>query len=255
MKELEAINALDLAFVVDTTGSMSGLIQTAKEQMVAMLTRLIQTAQVAIDMQLGVVEYRDHPPQERSFVYNVHPFTGKMKDAQGMINDLGLGGGGDLPEAVFDGILGACRELEWRKHARRLLVLVGDAPPHGMGIGGDSFAKGCPCGETIESVTAVAEEADITIYALGMRQEANDSFTRISQATGGEFFATARNEDAIARLQAILVKEFSQIDFDRRLLTLWQTHRSLDILAEQLASSRPAVAAAISRLGARGLLQ
>jgi Mg-chelatase subunit ChlD len=254
MKELEAINALDLAFVVDTTGSMSGLIQTAKEQMVAMLTRLIQTAQVAIDMQLGVVEDRDHLPQERSFVYNVHPFTGKMKDAQGMINDLGLGGGGDLPEAVFDGILGACRELEWRKHARRLLVLVGDAPPHGMGIGGDSFAKGCPCGETIESITA-AEEAGITIYALGMRQEANDSFTRISQATGGEFFATARNEDAIARLQAILVKEFSQIDFDRRLLTLWQTHRSLDILAEQLASSRPAVAAAISRLGARGLLQ
>jgi hypothetical protein len=88
-----------------------------------------------------------------------------------------------------------------------------------------------------------------------MAREANDSFTRISQATGGEFFATARNEDAIARLQAILVKEFSQIDFDRRLLALWQTQRSLDVLAEQLASSRPAVAAAVSRLGARGLLQ
>ncbi len=255
MKAIEEINALDLAFVVDTTGSMSGLIQTAKEQMVAMLTRLTQTAEIAVNIRLGVVEYRDHPPQERSFVYNVHPFTANMQDAQRMINELELGGGGDLPEAVFDGILGACRELQWREHARRLLVLVGDAPPHGVGTSGDSFAKGCPCGETIESVTAAAEEAGITLYALGMTKETNDSFTRLSQATGGEFFAAARAEDAITRLQAILTKEFRQIEFDRRLLALWQTPRSLDALTQQLESSRPAVAAAISRLGARGLLQ
>ncbi|MBV9228987.1 MAG: VWA domain-containing protein, partial [Chloroflexi bacterium] len=129
------LNALDLAFVVDTTGSMSGLIQTAKQQMIAMVDELLKTRKVA--MRLGVVEYRDHPPQDRSFVFRSYPFTSNWKEAQKAINALTADGGGDGPEAVLDGVLAACRELQWRTFARRLVVLVGDAPPHGTGAGGD----------------------------------------------------------------------------------------------------------------------
>lgn len=140
-------------------------------------------------------------------------------------------------------------------------MLVGDSPPHGVGAHGDGFPLGCPCGETIESVTAAAEEARVTVYALGLTRGVELSFGALSNLTGGEFFAIWRGgsegEDAIASLQAILVKEFGNLTFDRSVLAAQREHpnEGLDELAARLESNRPAVSAAISRLGARGLLR
>jgi von Willebrand factor type A domain/Winged helix-turn-helix DNA-binding len=247
------VNALDLAFVVDTTGSMGAFIQAAQSQMIAMIDALATGHEV--DLRLAVVEYRDHPPQDQ-MVYRVHPFREDRKAVQKTINGLQPDGGGDGPESVFDGVLAACRELAWRPHARRLAVLVGDAPPHGVGGSGDGFPKGCPCGETIESVTAAAEEAGVTMYALGLTSQVRDSFGRLSQFTGGEYFESGQGAAAIDRLQVLLQAEFGHLDFDRKLLALRREapELSLDGLAERLGSSRPAVSSAVSRLGARGLL-
>src|SRR5579884_3334578 len=125
MKKRDLINQVDLAFVVDTTGSMGHLITAAQNQMVSMLEGLSQAAE--IDLCLGVVEYRDHPPQDK-MVYKVYHLTENLQKAQKSIRGLAAQGGGDAPEAVLDGIAAACRELSWYKHSRRLIVLVGDAP-------------------------------------------------------------------------------------------------------------------------------
>jgi hypothetical protein len=250
---MDEINAVDLAFVVDTTGSMGTLIAAAQKQMIALLQRVSETA--GIHLRLGVVEYRDHPPQDR-MVFRAHAFTTDLAKAQATINKLKADGGGDGPESVLDGVLAACRELEWRDHARRLAVLVGDAPPHGVGCHGDGFPKGCPCGETIDSVTAAAEEARVTLYALGLTPLVAESFGRLSGATGGEYFAAGQGEAAMDRLGAILTAEFGNLDFDRRVLAERKTNPALPLgdLAAGLESSRQAVSAALSRLGARGLL-
>jgi hypothetical protein len=207
-------------------------------------------------MRIGVVEYRDHPPQDE-LVYRVYDFTEDLKQAQKTINQLQADGGGDGPESVLDGVLASCRELVWRPHARRIAVLVGDAPPHGVGSHGDGFPDGCPCGETIESVTAAAEEARVTLYALGLTPYIKDSFSRLSHLTGGEFFPAGHGDAAIERLKSILIDEFSHLEFDRRILDERKNNGELTIdeLAARLESSRPAVSSAISRLGARGLLQ
>jgi hypothetical protein len=44
--------------------------------------------------------------------------------------DLQADGGGDFPEAVDEGLRVAIHELGWRPDSRRVLILVGDAPPH-----------------------------------------------------------------------------------------------------------------------------
>jgi hypothetical protein len=250
----DEVGALDLAFVVDTTASMAGLIGRAQAQMIAMIEAVIATVPVAL--RLGVVEYRDHPPQDQ-LLTRVHPFTHDLAQGQATINQLQATGGGDGPEAVFDGLVAACRELAWRPHARRVVVLVGDAPPHGVGAHGDGFASGCPCGETTESVSALLEATRATLYALGLTRAVNDSFGRLSQATGGAFFESNGNGEAsIRQLKAILLDEFGALDFDRQVLAARRAANdgNLDALAEQLGSSRPLVSAAVSRLGARGLL-
>ncbi|HEU5370741.1 MAG TPA: VWA domain-containing protein, partial [Ktedonobacterales bacterium] len=113
------INALDLAFIVDTTGSMGGLIRAAQQQMITMINALAHATEV--DMRLGVVEYRDHPPQD-TLVFRAHDFTSDLDQAQKSINQLKAEGGGDTPESVLDGVLAACQKLSWHPHARRIAV-------------------------------------------------------------------------------------------------------------------------------------
>jgi hypothetical protein len=250
----DEINAVDLAFVVDTTGSMSGLIAAAQSQMVRMLQELTQAAD--IQLSLGVVEYRDHPPQDK-MVYRVYQFTNNMKNAQKTINSLQADGGGDTPEAVLDGIVAACNELSWRKYARRLLVLVGDAPPHGLGTQGDSFRDGCPCGETIASVTCLAEQKCVTTHALGLTPAVNESFTEISYLTGGKFFSSQQGDKAIEHIASILKMEFADLDLDRRVLAFQNTNTemSIDELATRLEVSRHAVSTSLVRLLSRDLIE
>jgi hypothetical protein len=188
----DELNQVDLAFVVDTTGSMGSFLGAAKAQMVALLRGLAGDARTPVDLHLGVVEYRDHPPQDRSFVARAHALTGDLDAAQKVIDKLHADGGGDAPEAVYDG-LRAAAGLAWRRHARRLAVLVGDSPPHGCGAPGDGFRAGCPCGLNVEKVTALLEEAGVTLYALGLTGSVKDSFGRLARYTGGEFFESGQD--------------------------------------------------------------
>jgi hypothetical protein len=248
------INAVDLAFVVDTTGSMGGLIAAAQNQMIAMLEELTRAAD--INLWLGVVEYRDHPPQD-TMLYQVSPFTEDLQKAQKAIRGLQARGGGDGPEAVLDGIAAACRELAWWKHSRRLVVLVGDAPPHGAGMRGDAFSNGCPCGETIESVTRLAEEKRITVHALALTDAASESFSTISALTGGKFFSPKQAEKAIEAIATLLKAEFDDLDLDRRVLATWREHPEIttDELAKQMQRTRYVVSASMVRLLSRDLIE
>lgn len=244
------INQFDLAFVVDTTGSMGGLIAAAQRHMVGMIDRLKSAAQV--DLQLGIVEYRDHPPQD-TMVYRVYPLTSNLEKAKKSINTLHARGGGDEPEAVLAGIVAACRELKWRTHARRIAVLVGDAPPHGLGHHGDSFRDQCPSGETIESASAKAEEAAVTVYAIALTAPCRASFEHLSRLTGGNCVTT---DNAIQQIEKVLVQEFGQLDFDRRVHDAWLAAHDpgIDEIADQIGVTPPKVAAAVSRLRSRGFL-
>src|SRR4051812_48317854 len=111
------INTVDLAFVVDTTGSMGTLIGAAQKQMIAMIRELAGAG--ALARRLGVVESRDHPPQD-TLVSRVYPFTGDLAQAQQTINGLTASGGGDGPESVLDGVLAACRQPGGGAHRARL---------------------------------------------------------------------------------------------------------------------------------------
>ena len=251
---MSEIDQVDLAFVVDTTGSMGPFLVAAQAQMIAMVEQLTSAAKVS--MRLGLVQYRDHPPQDK-MLYRAVPFTDDLANAQKSIASLRADGGGDGPEAVLDGVLAACTELKWRDHARRLAVLVGDAPPHGVGATGDYFPDGCPCGETIESVSAAAEENRVTVYALGLTPFVADPFTKLARYTGGDFFSSVQGDRAIETIKRLIVDEFGNMELDRRVLEAWRTDAEFSIDATALRLNRTSgdVGASVTRLSARRLLQ
>jgi Mg-chelatase subunit ChlD len=253
---IHEINEFDLAFVVDTTGSMGGLIDAARKQMVEMIDGLTRAADVA--MRLAVVEYRDHPPQDRLLTRR-HDFAADLKAVHRTLTGLRADGGGDGPEAVLDGLNAAAEALSWRPHARRVAVLVGDAPPHGVGAHGDSFRGGCPCGETVESTAARAERNAVTVYALSLTPYATDSFRRLSELTGGRCYEPGQGRQAIQKLCEVLSAEFGQLDFDRDVFEVFETwgeefEPTADVIATRLERTPRDVAAAVCRLQARGLI-
>ncbi len=52
------------------------------------------------DVRFGLVQYRDHPPQDQSFVTEVHDFTFSHKRMQSYVNTMAAGGGGDAAECT-----------------------------------------------------------------------------------------------------------------------------------------------------------
>jgi hypothetical protein len=52
------------------------------------------------DVRLALVEYRDHPPQDSTFVVREHDFTESIKEMKKWLESCSAEGGGDTPEAV-----------------------------------------------------------------------------------------------------------------------------------------------------------
>lgn len=249
---MNELNQVDLAFIVDTTASMGGFIYAAKAQMTDMLHSLTTNMATPIDLRVGIVEYRDHPPQEHSFVTRAYPFATSLKTVQKKINKLELGGGGDWPEAVYDGVVAITTSLSWRAHSRKIAVLVGDAPPHGYKTPQDT----CTCGLNAEVTSAKLEEHGIVLYALGLTNSVAESFSWLAHYTGGEYFEAQRSDAAIEKVKMMLINEFSHLDFDKQVLNLCRaTHEwTVDDLCEALERPRGRVSASLSRLGRRHLL-
>jgi hypothetical protein len=246
---------VDLAFVVDTTGSMGAFIDAARRQMAETLLTLANGSDFKPDLRVAVVEYRDHPPQDHSFVYRAHRFEGDLKRVQKVLAGLRPDGGGDGPEAVYDGVA-ACETLDWRPHACRVAVLIGDAPPHGTGAGGDGFRHGCPCGLTPADVTAKLEGKGIKLYALGLTPGLQSSFTPLAQLTGGEFHDAGHGDKAVAAVRQVVAREFADLEGDRKVLTAWRSRNewTLDELSDTVGVTPGRLAASLTRLGRRGFL-
>ena len=122
----ERPQALDLAVVLDVTGSMGdelAFLTDEFEAIVAQATRQYPQA----DLRFALVAYRDRGDQ---FTVRRWDFTRDAAEMRRRLADLSAGGGGDMPEAV-DEALDAMLDLDWRTGtAARVAFLVGDAPPH-----------------------------------------------------------------------------------------------------------------------------
>lgn len=249
------IGHLDLAFVVDTTGSMGAFIKSAQQQMIDLLRSLSAASPVGVRLRAGIVEYRDHPPQDTSFVTRLHAFRSDLDEVQKAIDSLKANGGGDSPEAVYDGVLDAVSKLEWRPHGHRIAILVGDARPHGYAKGGDSFPDGCPCGATIASVTRSCEKERITLHALALTNDALPAFREMAQMSGGQVFASGSNQ-AIEEIRKVLSDEFGSLELDGKILEFLgkRPEALIDEIASALGTGRASVARGLSRLGRRSLL-
>jgi hypothetical protein len=120
--------AIEAVFVLDTTGSMSGLLEGAKRKIWS-IADAMGGAQAGVPVRLGLVAYRDRGD---AYVTRRFDLTEDLDALFGELRELRAEGGGDTPESVNQALHEAVTSMRWSPGAGvyRVIFLVGDAPPH-----------------------------------------------------------------------------------------------------------------------------
>lgn len=191
VSQLAATTVLDLAFAMDCTGSMGSYIASAQQNIRTIIEQIVAAEKA--DVKFALVAYRDHPPQESSFVTKVYPFTSSLSTMKQCLNECSASGGGDTPEAVADA-LHDCYKLEWREAATKIVILIADAPPHGVEKNGDSFPNGCPLGLDPVKICHDMAAKGITLNVVGCEPSIvpyKSLFMGLAYITGGRYLPLA----------------------------------------------------------------
>lgn len=180
-------DGLDLVITFDSTGSMGGEIAQVKRQIERIGSALIQ---LIPKTRISICTYRD---EGDDFIVRGLPLTNQLDSVIAFLDTVAADGGGDEPEAVHAGLEWSISENEFRRQARKIILLFGDAPPHQeqrtrcLQLASD-FRRS---GGVISSVTC---RSPLPIEA----------FAELAQLGGGEAFLT-RDERQIVTQLVVLV--------------------------------------------------
>jgi len=120
-------DALDLAFVVDTTGSMTDELSYLQTELQSIVDFVTEQAG-PLSLRLALVVYRDHGDD---YVTRTFDFTQTVSVFSAHLAQQSADGGGDYPEAVEEGLV-ELNGLSWRDgNVARVAFWIADAPSHG----------------------------------------------------------------------------------------------------------------------------
>jgi Ca-activated chloride channel family protein len=244
---------LDLVFLVDETGSMGSYI----EQVKARLTQLIEVlskSPLCRSLRIGLVTYRDHPPQDSTYPSRVVPLTQDLAKLRAEVQRLAASGGGDGPESVTDGLYELVR-LEWRPKAAKTVVWFGDAPPHGVIPFGDGFPQGCPCGHHWFTQAESCREMGVAVHAVGCVPGiqgfvgAEDVFRLVASTARGLYLPLSDAELLVPIIVGAAYTELDKQRLDERLTDLMAENK--EVLAQTDEAER--IRWLTEQLGQRGV--
>jgi hypothetical protein len=119
----ERASNLDIAICLDTTGSMKPHIDAIRSQIISVIQ---ETIPEYASFRIGMVLYKDYYEE---YLNKVIPFTSDFALFQKNLNAVRVNGGGDIPEAVYEALHEGAVKLPWEA-SNRIMILIGDAPPH-----------------------------------------------------------------------------------------------------------------------------
>ena len=165
---INKIVTLDLAFIMDITGSMDTYLNFAKEKTLKIIDKITKDSNVSVN--LGFVGYRDYIDSKK-YEYLVYPeLTNKYDKVKEFISSAKADGGKDC-EDMGAGLQNTLN-YEWKGNTR-FAILLADAPCHGEQYHGikkfDSMPKGDPKYKIDQLVQQFAEK-NINLMCLNITE-------------------------------------------------------------------------------------
>lgn len=169
-----ATQNVEVCFALDTTGSMSGLIETAKQK-VWYIANEIANAPSRPNVRFCLMAYRDRGDD---YVTRHTDLTDDLDLIYDTLMEYQAAGGGDHPESVNQALHETVQDTTWSPspHTLKLIFLVGDAPPH------TDYDE-----PQFEEIAANAKSRGIIINPVlcGADQSTDDIWDQIAQRASG----------------------------------------------------------------------
>src|ERR1043165_6481107 len=170
---------LEMVFVIDTTGSMNGLLDGAKQRIWGIVNGVMREQNTRV--RIGLVAYRDRGD---AYVTQVLPLTEDLDKVYMTLIDYQAVGGGDGPEDVRTALADSVYRIPWSEATSgtsRIIFLVGDAPPH------DDYDD---VADTLTTAaTAMKKGIIVNTIQCGASSETKRAWEAIAVLGHGQYFA------------------------------------------------------------------
>ena len=193
---------LEMVFVLDTTGSMGGLLEGAKQRIWGIVNEVMQTSSRP-SVKIGLVAFRDLGDQ---YVTDVVPLTDDLDKVYTTLMSYEAAGGGDTPENVRRALSDAVDQAGWSRQTQNLaqvIFLVGDAPPH------NDYRKER---DTLDSAR-IATERGMVVNTIqcGNANETKVAWEAIAQYGQGKYFAIPQDGGVVQTIATPYDDQLSQL--------------------------------------------
>jgi Mg-chelatase subunit ChlD len=179
---------IEVVFVLDTTGSMSGLIEGAKRKIWSIANQMA-SGQPRPEIRMGLIGYRDRGD---AYVTRIRDLSPDVDGLYGELQQLSAGGGGDTPESVNQALHEAVTHMSWTpgQDVYKVVFLVGDAPPH------MDYQDDVPYAESVR----LARRRGIVVNTVQCGRMANTTtvWQSIAVAGSGRFVAIRQDGGMVA---------------------------------------------------------
>ena len=197
----QANDVVEVAFVLDTTGSMGGLIDGAKRKIWSIANTIVDINPDA-DIRMALIGYRDFGDD---YVVKKFDMSADIQNLYGNLTRFNAQGGGDTPEAVNEALHEAVKNLTWSDHAksRKIVFLVGDAPPH-MDYQGPKYPQIVKTAKNEHIIVNTVQAGDLhetTHVWKEIAQHGNGEYISLPQDGGRIVIIETPYDDDIIRLQ------------------------------------------------------
>lgn len=230
----------DLVLVVDATHSMQKWFAPTTEALRSFVSSVRQElgkGEVRAVLNVGLLLYRDRKTvQDCDIGFLTHWAADLSTDIDYVLDALQQArqtdcGSDEVAEAVFDGLSRAIQDPPWNDGHFKVVLLVGDAPPHGS-----SERDKNPLGLSVESLTAMSAERDIRFLTFKIGPQDTEAFESLAfsgpSKVRGRFSALEPESGAYKReLVAAMQREWE-------LLTARNEAVAKNIDAQTLASDQ-----------------
>ncbi len=176
---------IEICFVLDTTGSMTGLIEGAKAKIWSIANQMI-AAKATPKLKIALVAYRDRGDE---YVTNVFDLTEDLDAVYGHLREFKAQGGGDEPESVNQALQEAVTKISWSSDhdVLKIIFLVGDSPPHMDYSDDDKYQETCQL--------AMRKDLIINTVQCGKNPRTTPIWQAIAKLSEGSFVAIGQTGD------------------------------------------------------------
>lgn len=194
-------STLEMVFVLDTTGSMGGLLEGAKQRIWGIVNEVMQSESHP-SVRVGLVAYRDRGDE---YVTKDLPLTADLDQVYSTLMSFRAEGGGDTPENVRRALAEGVRSAGWSQRTTgmaQIIFLVGDAPPH------DDYQDE----PSTATTTAEAVKAGMIVNTIqcGNLPGTQNVWQAIAQNGEGQYFAIAQ-DGGVQAIATPYDKEMSEL--------------------------------------------